>query len=161
MKNVLVVDQNRCNGCRLCMMGCSLHKNGDLGLRSSRIQIVQPGHNVNLALTCNQCEDPVCRTACLMEVIQKNSRGYVVREESACIGCEACAAMCPFGAIHMDEEREVAVSCDLCSGNPMCVSFCPTGALTFQGVSDEGINRREDAAKRMALAVRTSGQIAF
>lgn len=159
MKKVLVVDQERCNGCQLCMMSCSIQKSQWVDFSSARIKVFQASANLNFAITCNQCEEPVCQTACLMEVIQKNSKGYVVREESACIGCEACATMCPFGAIQMDVKREVAVSCDLCFGNPVCVNFCPTGALQFKEIMDESYNRREAAAKRMALAVRNSGHL--
>lgn len=159
MKKVLVIDQERCNGCQLCMMGCSMKKQDWVDFASARIRVAQLNNDLSLVTICNQCEEPLCLTACLMEVIQRNTKGYVVREESACIACEACAAMCSFGAIHIDRHHEVAVSCDLCSGNPVCVGFCPTGALQFKESMDESCDRRENAAKRMALAVRISGHL--
>jgi electron transfer flavoprotein alpha subunit len=53
------------------------------------------------------------------------------REE--CIGCEACVAACPFGALHMDEERKAVVD-DKCTACGACVDVCPVGALSLPEV---------------------------
>ncbi|MEA4901580.1 4Fe-4S dicluster domain-containing protein [Desulfitobacterium sp.] len=154
MEKVIVVNQDLCNGCQLCQMGCHLRKNDRSGLRSSRIQVFHLSGSENLVQTCNHCEEPICKTACLMEAISKTKKGLTERNESACIGCEACIAMCPFGAAVLDTDREVAVSCDLCSGNPYCVTICPTGALQFIEPQVEGLSKRQLAAERMAMAGR-------
>jgi carbon-monoxide dehydrogenase iron sulfur subunit len=41
--------------------------------------------------------------------------------------------VCPYDAIFRDEEREVAIKCDLCPDReiPACVEACPTEALVF------------------------------
>jgi Fe-S-cluster-containing hydrogenase component 2 len=152
---MIVVNQDLCNGCQLCMIGCSTLKENRAGFRLSRIKVYQTIQGGNLAVTCNQCAEPVCRTACLMETISKSKEGIIQRNESACIGCEACVVTCPFGAVTFDPERSVAVSCDLCSGNPYCVDICPTGALQFIAPQDESLNKRQAAAQRMAAAGET------
>lgn len=53
------------------------------------------------------------------------------REE--CIGCEACVAACPFGALHMDEERKAVVD-DKCTACGACVDVCPVSALSLPEV---------------------------
>ncbi len=53
------------------------------------------------------------------------------REE--CIGCEACVAACPFGALHMDAERKAVVD-DKCTACGACIDVCPVGALSLPEV---------------------------
>ena len=54
-----------------------------------------------------------------------------------CIGCKACVEACPFGAMQFDEEREVAMMCDLCyerlknNEEPVCSLACPTRCILW------------------------------
>ena len=56
-----------------------------------------------------------------------------------CIGCEACMAVCPVGAINMDEgkaeiNQEECISCGACIGE------CPVSAITREEVVREVAN---------------------
>lgn len=53
------------------------------------------------------------------------------REE--CIGCEACVAACPFGALRMDEENKAVVD-DKCTACGVCIDVCPVSALSLPEV---------------------------
>jgi Fe-S-cluster-containing hydrogenase component 2 len=53
---------------------------------------------------------------------------------------------CPFGAVDMNEEKGVAIMCDLCEGSPVCVQHCMYGALRF----DQPMSGAE--VKRLARA---------
>jgi len=55
-----------------------------------------------------------------------------------CTGCGVCREVCPFNAIEVDPEENVAVVNDaLCKGCGICSSSCRSGALDIGGFTDE------------------------
>jgi Fe-S-cluster-containing dehydrogenase component len=89
-----------------------------------------------------------------VEAIARNEQGIVLIDEDACIGCKACIEACPFGAMQFDDDRELAVKCDMCidrlknQEKPACSLVCPTGCIfwgdtetLFKGV-DKGLEKR-------------------
>jgi Pyruvate/2-oxoacid:ferredoxin oxidoreductase delta subunit len=70
---------------------------------------------------------------------------YFIRETDldACIGCGACAEICPVDTVVMADERPV-VDQDWCIGCSVCAVSCPTGAIS--------IVRRSDKAAPMDFA---------
>lgn len=73
-------------------------------------------------LKCEWCHNPET---------QKFEKEMQVDREK-CTGCGACAAVCPNGAIHMEEGRPIldAEACVFCG---KCIRFCPTGAREVIG----------------------------
>lgn len=73
-------------------------------------------------LKCEWCHNPET---------QKFEKEIQVDREK-CTGCGACAAVCPNGAIHMEEGRPIldAEACVFCG---KCTRFCPTGAREVIG----------------------------
>lgn len=78
---------------------------------------------------------------------------------SKCSGCGACVAICPYGAMGMEEvtlrensrkvTRLVAVpNPGLCQGCGACTVACRPGAADLLGFSDEGIMREMEALLR-------------
>jgi len=63
---------------------------------------------------------------------------YFIRETDfdGCIGCGACAEICPVDAVSMAEERPV-VDQDWCIGCSVCAVSCPTGAISIVRRSDK------------------------
>jgi len=58
------------------------------------------------------------------------SSGYVARlDRDLCEACGACAAICPFETIEMDDYPQVDTAA--CMGCGVCTKACPTGALTL------------------------------
>jgi Fe-S-cluster-containing hydrogenase component 2 len=81
-------------------------------------------------MTCLQCVDAACVKVCPVEALVRNAATGAVEVISArCVGCGLCVVGCPFGHMHFDSERHVAVKCDLCGGSPKCAQFCPNRAL--------------------------------
>lgn len=63
---------------------------------------------------------------------------YITAEE--CSGCRTCVALCPFTAIHTDEETQRSVIDEaLCKGCGTCVAACPSGAAKQNLFTDEQI----------------------
>jgi heterodisulfide reductase subunit A len=58
-----------------------------------------------------------------------------------CSGCKTCILLCPYTAIHRDEERKIAViDPALCKGCGTCVAACPSGAAQQHLFSDEQLD---------------------
>jgi heterodisulfide reductase subunit A len=67
--------------------------------------------------------------------------------KNKCSGCGICQLICPFQAIEIDEEENVAVINEaLCKGCGACVSSCVCGAINIKGFSDTQILAAIDAA---------------
>lgn len=57
-----------------------------------------------------------------------------------CNACGACVTVCPYNAIEIDEDKEVAVVNEvLCKGCGACVSTCKGSAPNLKGFKDEQI----------------------
>ena len=73
-----------------------------------------------------------------------------------CIGCEACLAACPFGALEMREDKAfVNDKCTLCGA---CVEVCPTEAITVPTLI--GKAAAEDHHGVMVYAEQRLGKVA-
>ncbi|HTX73637.1 MAG TPA: glycyl-radical enzyme activating protein [Rectinemataceae bacterium] len=55
--------------------------------------------------------------------------------QNQCIRCRTCIAVCPVGALRVDEENDPFIRIDrtVCTSCGRCVSSCPTTALSFDG----------------------------
>jgi carbon-monoxide dehydrogenase iron sulfur subunit len=146
MERQLVIDIDRCTGCRMCEMACSLEKEGECSRVFSRIKVVKMEQGIDLPLVCLQCEEAVCMKVCPVRAISRNTIGTIVVDYEVCIGCKVCLALCPFGAISLDPKRRKVIKCDLCGGQPQCVRFCQPKALSY--VRKDKV----DAVKRRRMA---------
>jgi Fe-S-cluster-containing dehydrogenase component len=143
----LIILQNDCMGCHACEVACKQEHGLDVGPRLIRIIERSPYY---IPIYCHHCAKPPCKDACPVEAISRDERGIVHIDEELCIGCKACIGACPFGAMQFDEQREVALMCDLCyerlknNKEPACSVACPTRCILWgdiQAISQE-IERR-------------------
>ncbi|KKO11037.1 hypothetical protein LCGC14_0015120 [marine sediment metagenome] len=77
-----------------------------------------------------------------MTVLSKDSieaEGKVSQvRNDRCAACGACVAVCPFGAIEIDDAEGVAkVNETLCKGCGACSATCRSGAIDLRGFRDE------------------------
>jgi heterodisulfide reductase subunit A len=71
------------------------------------------------------------------ETIEAEAKVSQVRTES-CAACGACVAVCPFGAVEIDETEHAAVVNEaLCKGCGACSASCRSGAIDLRGFRDE------------------------
>jgi len=57
-------------------------------------------------------------------------------DKDACIGCQACIPICPYGAIKIEDDRAEVIPA-LCKGCGACVVVCPERAITAHHFKDE------------------------
>lgn len=143
MPKVLTVDPERCTGCRICEMVCSVNKEGVSNPKFSRIHVVKwEMEGFCVPMFCRQCEDPLCAAVCPVNAVSRDEYlGRVFVNQELCVGCRACIAACSFGGVGYDHEHHKTLRCDLCDGDPECVKFCDTRALQY--VEEESIQRNK------------------
>ena len=130
-----LVDAEKCTGCRLCEMACSMVHHGILSPDRARIRVLGfKGGKGNVPLVCQACEDAPCIKTCPMNARRRLDNRAVITDEERCIGCRACAYICPIGAPAVNPDSGKTMTCDLCAdedNQPWCVKACrDCGALT-------------------------------
>lgn len=121
----ILITPDKCSGCRLCEIACSLEHEGIIWPEASRIRIYELLPGVNVPHTCVQCPDYPCVEACNFDALGVNERtGAVLVNEDNCTECGACFLACPGNVPRILPGKRSVVICDLCGGNPKCVEVC-------------------------------------
>ena len=132
----LVIKKKDCMGCHACEVACKQEHALGVGPRLIQVREESPDF---IPIYCHHCARPPCRDACPVEAISRNDQGIVLIDEAVCIGCRDCVEACPFGAMQFEDNREIAVKCDLCihrlaeNKKLACMSVCPTGCISLGG----------------------------
>jgi heterodisulfide reductase subunit A len=72
----------------------------------------------------------------------------VLADEDACRGCGLCVALCPYGALEIqntDKGRKVHIIDVACKGCGVCASTCYQHALSINSFTDQQINAQIEA----------------
>ncbi len=128
----LTVVPEKCSGCKLCEVVCSINRFGVNNPKKSciRVMVVYPHPVIRMPIICRQCKIPKCQENCPADAIAIKN-GYCEIDEKKCISCHQCVISCPFGAIFLHGDMEIPFKCNLCEGDPQCVKSCPKQALLF------------------------------
>ncbi|MCZ7596916.1 MAG: 4Fe-4S dicluster domain-containing protein [Gammaproteobacteria bacterium] len=152
----LHIDPDKCTGCLQCEMACSFEHTGEFNPARSRIRIFEFEHGLrNVPYTCTQCDEAWCMHACPVDAISLSElTGAKEVSASACVGCRACVAACPFGTINFNPDTGKVDKCDLCGGEPKCAEVCPTDAIVYGDADWGGLDRMRRYAAMSLPGVR-------
>lgn len=174
----ILVDPKKCQGCKSCMMACSIAHEGVVNLSLSRIQVIQNSFEKwpddQKIEQCRQCRDPLCVKICPVRALSVNREFGNIRmvDQQKCIGCQSCIEACPHipGRAIWNFEEDYSQICDLCADTPYhwdevgggpdgkqaCVEFCPVKAIQFtkevpeqEGDSGYKVNLRGESWKAL------------
>src|SRR4030067_1800030 len=127
-----LVDTTKCNGCRACQVACKQWNNlpaektsffgGPEYTNPAKLSAItfnhvkffpvdrkNPGGPVweMMPLKCTHCEEANCMRVCPQSAISKMD-GWVVIDQSKCIGCGACESECVYQVPHvLDKTRQM------------------------------------------------------
>ncbi len=148
---MLVADPQKCTGCKLCQIACSVRQCSVSNPARSRIRIIDwQAKGIFLPVSCQQCEDAPCMVICPREAIYRDDRlARVAIDYDRCISCRLCVSACPFGAMGFDTDRQKVFKCNLCDGDPQCVRFCYPKSLSYADSAMIQYPRTREAALKL------------
>ncbi len=148
MVKIIVQYPEKCTGCRICELVCSLGHEGAINPEASRISVFRLNIATDIPIVCIHCaktdKPSPCMEACPEEALIFDMESNLVKlKPDLCTGCGLCVENCPYGVhIHTNITgskiySEKARICDLCGGTPKCVEFCSSGAIKFEEAGKE------------------------
>jgi len=154
MGKVLSINHEKCTGCRLCELICSVFHDGASNPARSRIKVMKwESEGLYIPMSCQQCQDAPCKIICPVKAISREEQlGRVMVDQNKCIGCRACVAVCPFGAMNFSVTDRKVFKCDLCDGDPQCVRFCEIKAVDYVEADRVSNAKKKTAAERISAA---------
>lgn len=161
MAKVLMIDYEKCTGCRQCELVCSVSHDGVSNPSRSRINIIKwESEGLYIPMSCQQCEDAPCMTVCPVKAIHRDQDlDYVKIDYDVCIGCRLCVAVCPFGAMNYNGIDKKVFKCDLCEGEPNCVRFCEVKAIDYVDTDELSMLKKRNAAQKQSVAQKKASAL--
>jgi anaerobic carbon-monoxide dehydrogenase iron sulfur subunit len=159
----LMINHEKCTGCRRCEMVCSVYHDDVSNPAKSRIKVEKwEWEGLYIPMTCRQCVDAPCMNVCPVKAISRDeAEARVHVDHDTCIGCRSCVAVCPFGAMNFNPDTKKVFKCDLCSGDPQCVRFCEVKAVEFIDPARESTVRKRDAAFKISEAKKLGATLRY
>ncbi|MFQ6015783.1 MAG: 4Fe-4S dicluster domain-containing protein [Anaerolineae bacterium] len=106
----MVIDLDRCTGCRACMVACKVENNTPQGIFWMYVFRFEDGKFPDTRVRfmprpCMHCENPPCTTACPTGARYQREDGLVATDYETCIGTRYCHAACPYGVNYFNWEE--------------------------------------------------------
>lgn len=144
----LLIDLDRCIGCKACQLACKIENNVDLDVFWNRMNAVGPvGDYPNMdyffmAKQCQHCKDPECVKVCPTKATYQTDDGIMLIDHDKCYGCQYCIWACPYGVRTLNPKTHMVEKCILCAHRleqglaPACVVSCEGNCRFFGDIND-------------------------
>ncbi len=123
----LYADNARCSGCHACLVACSLNLFQETNARKAALRVI-PHFPVPGTYELKVCTQcGDCAAVCPTGAIKLNDKGAYYVDYAECNLCEACVPECPEGVMFV--QVELAEAAWKCNLCGDCVQVCGTNAL--------------------------------
>jgi molybdopterin-containing oxidoreductase family iron-sulfur binding subunit len=107
----MLIDLARCAGCCGCVVACQMQNNTRPGVAWVTVDRCEwdeypSAKRSYLPHSCMQCDDPPCAAACPTGASHQNDEGITLVTYEDCICCGQCVTACPYGARHLNISKE-------------------------------------------------------
>jgi molybdopterin-containing oxidoreductase family iron-sulfur binding subunit len=106
----MVIDLDRCTGCRACMEACKVENNTAEAVFWMYVFRFEEGeyprtHMWFMPRPCMHCDNAPCVKVCPVGARFKRADGLVATDTDRCIGCRYCEVACPYGVNYFNWKR--------------------------------------------------------
>ena len=109
-KYEMVVDLDRCQGCRGCMEACKVENNTTESVFWMYVFRFEDGTYPDTKMSflprpCQHCDNAPCVKVCPVGARFKHEDGIVLTDSDRCIGCRYCSLACPYGVNYFNWQK--------------------------------------------------------
>jgi molybdopterin-containing oxidoreductase family iron-sulfur binding subunit len=106
----MVIDLDRCTGCRACMVACKVENNTTQASFWMYVFRFEAGEFPNsrvwfMPRPCMHCDNAPCVKACPVGARYKRNDGLTATDFDRCIGCRYCEVACPYGVNYFNWKK--------------------------------------------------------
>lgn len=125
----LTVQEDRCSGCNVCRVVCTMHNFETVQPSQALLKITGqfPAPGTYKIVYCNQCG--ICAESCPEDAIKEKDGEFNI-DYDLCTQCLVCVDSCPYEVMVVKESGHPAK----CTGCGKCVELCPRQAV----LADQG-----------------------
>lgn len=103
----MVIDLDRCMGCRACMEACKVENNTPQAVFWMYVFRFEEGEYPSAKVwfmprPCQHCDNAPCVKVCPVGARYKREDGLVATDFDRCIGCRYCQVACPYSVNHFN-----------------------------------------------------------